>query len=65
MRAVRFAEIAREAGLRLHETGAIRTDLGQRTDHPDIFAIAVNLLHAPEREGIVITAGNKDRVIFT
>lgn len=32
------AEIARDAGLRLGKTGAIRTDPGQRTDHPDIYA---------------------------
>jgi len=32
------AEIAGEAGLRLGKTGAIWTDAGQRTDHPDIYA---------------------------
>jgi NADPH-dependent 2,4-dienoyl-CoA reductase/sulfur reductase-like enzyme len=32
------AEIAGKAGLRLGRTGAIRTDAGQRTDHPDIYA---------------------------
>ncbi len=32
------AEIAREAGLRIGRTGAVWTDSGQRTDHPDIFA---------------------------
>jgi NADPH-dependent 2,4-dienoyl-CoA reductase/sulfur reductase-like enzyme len=32
------AEIAGEAGLRLGKTGAVRTDPGQRTDHPDIYA---------------------------
>lgn len=31
-------EIAREAGLRIGRTGAVWTDSGQRTDHPDIFA---------------------------
>ncbi len=31
------AEIAREAGLALHENGAIRTDLGQRTEYPDVY----------------------------
>ena len=32
------AEIAAEAGLRLGKTGAIWTDKGQATDHPDIYA---------------------------
>ncbi len=32
------AELAAEAGLRLGRTGAIRTDAGQQTDHPDIYA---------------------------
>jgi NADPH-dependent 2,4-dienoyl-CoA reductase/sulfur reductase-like enzyme len=32
------AEIAGEAGLRLGKTGAIWTDSGQRTDHPDVYA---------------------------
>jgi NADPH-dependent 2,4-dienoyl-CoA reductase/sulfur reductase-like enzyme len=32
------AEIAGQAGLRLGKTGAIWTDSGQRTDHPDVFA---------------------------
>lgn len=32
------AEIAEEAGLRLGKAGAVWTDTGQRTDHPDIYA---------------------------
>ncbi len=32
------AEIAHEAGLRIGRTGAIWTDPGQKTDHPDIYA---------------------------
>ncbi len=32
------AEIAEEAGLRLGKAGAVWTDAGQRTDHPDIYA---------------------------
>ena len=31
-------EIARDAGIRLGKTGAVWTDEGQRTDHPDIYA---------------------------
>lgn len=31
-------EIAGEAGIRLGKTGAVWTDEGQRTDHPDIYA---------------------------
>jgi NADPH-dependent 2,4-dienoyl-CoA reductase/sulfur reductase-like enzyme len=31
-------EIAQEAGIRLGKTGAVWTDEGQRTDHPDIYA---------------------------
>jgi NADPH-dependent 2,4-dienoyl-CoA reductase/sulfur reductase-like enzyme len=32
------AEIARDAGIGLGKTGAIRTDEGQRTDKPDVYA---------------------------
>ncbi len=32
------AEIAGETGLRLGKTGAVWTDAGQRTDHPNIYA---------------------------